>query len=148
MRSYGVGSDYSKEEYIEYIFSEYGLIYHEPGPMSGREFMQFFGTEIGRKMYAPIWINSTIKRIVAERSGLALITDVRFPDEIAAIKKAGGYVFRLNRNPQSDTHSSETALDEDVYDWDNFDVVVDNKNLTLQETCDAVERYSKSFGIV
>lgn len=32
------------------------------GCMTSREFMQFFGTEIMRKIHEPIWINSCIKK--------------------------------------------------------------------------------------
>jgi hypothetical protein len=107
------------------------------GPMSGREFMQFLGTEIGRKMYGPIWANNTAKRIVAEQSGLAIVTDVRFPNEVEAIKKAGGKVIRLTRKINDDKHESETALDEDVYDWStkNFDAIVHNQDKTLEQSC-------------
>jgi hypothetical protein len=128
--------------------TDYDIVVNKKGPMSGREFLQYFGTEIGRKMYPPIWINATIKNILSEKSGLAIITDIRFPDEIAAVKKAGGYVFRLNRSVEKDLHISENALDQDVYDWDNFDIVIDNQNITLEETCNLVERYSRSFGII
>ena len=33
------------------------------GAMTSREFMQFFGTEIMRKMYEPIWLENCFKRI-------------------------------------------------------------------------------------
>ncbi len=90
-----------------------GLVtYHEPGPMTAREFMQYLGTDVMRKMYEPIWVNACIKKIQQEQSGLAIIADVRFPNEAKAIEDAGGTVARLTRKVFEDNHSSEVALDE------------------------------------
>lgn len=82
------------------------------GPMTAREFMQFFGTDVCRKMYEPIWVNSCIKKIQEEQSSLAIIADVRFPNEAEAIEAAGGTLARLTRQVHKDNHSSEIALDE------------------------------------
>ena len=118
------------------------LVYHKPGQMSGREFLQFFGTEIGRKIHGPIWINATMNKILAEQSGLAIITDVRFPDEVMAIKNAGGMVIRLTRQIDGeDRHASEVSLDPDVFDWDNFNYVINNQDLTIKETSDLISRF-------
>jgi hypothetical protein len=86
-------------------------------------------------MYGDIWAESTIRRIQADGSEFAVITDCRFPNEVAAIQNAGGKVVRLTRGPASseDLHESETALDKDVYDWDNFDAILDNVNQTVNE---------------
>ncbi|MFK5281938.1 hypothetical protein ACI3PL_20515, partial [Lacticaseibacillus paracasei] len=40
-----------------------GLIYHSPGPMTGREFMQYLGTENFRRMYAPVWTKSLMDQV-------------------------------------------------------------------------------------
>lgn len=44
------------------LWQEENLYYHAAGPMTAREFMQYFGTEVMRKMYEPIWVNSCIKK--------------------------------------------------------------------------------------
>ena len=92
------------------------------GPMTAREFMQYFGTDVMRKMYEPIWVNSCIKKIQQEQSGLAIIADVRFPNEAKAIEDAGGKVVRLTREVHEDNHSSEVALDD--YPFTDY---IDNK---------------------
>jgi len=53
-----------------------------------------------------------------------IITDVRFPNEIKAIKETGGIIIRVERSSikQDDNHLSETALD----DYDNFDYIIKN----------------------
>lgn len=82
------------------------------GPMTAREFMQFLGTDVMRKMHEPVWVNSCIKKIQREQSELAIIADVRFPNEAKAIERAGGKVVRLTRKVFDDNHSSEVALDD------------------------------------
>ena len=53
------------------------------------------------------------------------ITDVRFLNEVKAIKKKDGIVIRINReSAYNSTHSSETALD----DYEDFDYTIDNNN--------------------
>lgn len=130
------GTDYTESSNSPYPCIEI----NKRGPMSGRDFMQYWGTDIARKMYKNVWINCTLKNILREGSELALITDVRFPDEIEAIKKAGGLVIRLDKVTNNDTHISEVALDPSVYDWSNFDYVVHNQGQTLNETTLTVEK--------
>ena len=99
--------------------SSYGW---KEGPMTAREFMQFFGTDVCRKMFEPIWVKSCIKKIQQEQSQLAIIADVRFPNEAKAIEEAGGRVVRLTRQVFDDNHSSEVALDN--YPFTDF---IDNQ---------------------
>ena len=96
------------------------------GLMTSRELLQYFGTDVMRKMHTNVWVDYTINTIKREQSSLAILADVRFPNEVEAVQKAGGKVIRLTREFQNDEHSSECALDEDRYDWKNFDFIVDN----------------------
>lgn len=117
-----------------------GVVYHPPGPMTAREVMQFVGTEVFRKMYNNVWAQSTVNRILLDDPmHLAVITDCRFPNEVEAVRRAGGKIIRLTRNPNpADTHESETALDKDKYDWNNFDAIIDNHRMTISEQNEAV----------
>jgi hypothetical protein len=108
-------------------------LYWENQQLSAREVMQFIGTDIFRKVKRTVWIDSTMSKITKEKPNMSIITDCRFPDEVDAVKNAGGYVIRLTRNLHNSSHISETALDEDNYDWNNFDYVLDNQNLTIYE---------------
>lgn len=106
------------------------------GPMTGREVMEYFGTQIMRKMYPNVWADALIRRIEIMAPQYATVCDVRFPNEVEAIKKAGGKVIRLTLTTEeaaNNTHISNTALDEGVYDWNNFDAIIDNQNMTMQE---------------
>ena len=79
------------------------------GPMTGREVLQYFGSDICRKMYENIWFDACIRRIRKDNPELALISDVRFPNEITGVQKEGGIVFGLPRDIVNgkDTHTSE-----------------------------------------
>lgn len=111
------------------------------GRMTAREFMQWFGTDIMRAIYQPIWVENTLKRIHSEQSELAIIADVRFENEVAAIEAAGGKVVRLTREIDSDdSHSSEASLDDR-----EFQHYIDNKNLTIDSFVEAVKIFYKSI---
>ena len=105
-----------------------GIVFHEPGFMTGREVMEFVGTSVFRRIYSDVWVNATINQIKRDNTKLAIICDCRFPNEVDAIKQASGKVVRLTRDPFNSSFSSESALDVDKYDWANFDFVIDNKN--------------------
>lgn len=109
------------------------------GEMTAREFMQFFGTDVMRKIHNDVWANACLNKITREGSDLSIIADVRFPNEVEAINKAGGKVLRLERNVHRDAHNSEVALDSRNYDHSNFWQIIDNKNMTIKETITKVE---------
>lgn len=110
------------------------------GPMTAREFMQFFGTDIMRKMYEPIWLRNTIKRIKTEKSELAIIADVRFENEVKGIEKAGGETLRLTRIIHEDNHSSEIALDNYP-----FTKIIENNKQSIDETMVKVKEFYNSL---
>ena len=109
-----------------------GIVLHESGPMTAREFLQFFGTEIMRKMYEPIWAERTIKDIQQEQPLLAVIDDCRFENEIRAIQEAGGKIIGLTRRPYKDNHESEMVIEKHK---DMLDVVIDNQNMEIFDVC-------------
>ena len=109
--------------------------HHGYGPMTAREFMQFFGTDVMRKIYEPIWVNSCIKTIQAEQSGLAIIADVRFPNEAKTVEDNGGHVVRLKRQLFDDSHSSEIALDD--YPFTHY---IDNKDESIDSLMAKVKK--------
>lgn len=99
-----------------------------------RELMQQFGTEIIRKMNSDAWVNASMAKLDREKLDFVVFIDTRFPNEVNAIKDRGGKVIRLTRNEDSfSNHESELILDRENYDWSNFDIVLDNKCMTLKE---------------
>ena len=111
------------------------------GIMTARDVMQYVGTNMFRRMYGNIWVDALVRQIQKESTGLAIITDIRFPNEVTGIHDAGGKVMRFMRNPfkDEDCHESETALDQENFDWDEFDWVIDNNCSVLQQ-CNLVQQ--------
>jgi hypothetical protein len=110
------------------------------GPMTVREVLQYVGTDIFRKIHDNVWVDACIRKIeedskfFSEPQRFALIGDVRFPNEVEGVQKAGGKVIRLTRTPHpEDDHASETALDKENFDWDKFDAVIDNAEIDIHE---------------
>ena len=110
-----------------------------PYGMTAREFLQYLGTDIMRKIKDSVWVDCTIKLIKHEDPSIAVVPDVRFPNEVKAIHDAGGIVIRLDRNILNSSHQCESALDEDNYSWDNFDYVISNCNMTVSELNDVIK---------
>lgn len=101
------------------------------GRMSAREFLQYFGTDVCRKMHNDVWTDRTINDISREEPLIAVISDCRFPNEVKAVKQAGGKIIHLTRHPSKDVHSSETALEG----FKDYDAIIDNENLNVHESC-------------
>lgn len=108
--------------------------------MTAREFLQYFGTDVMRKIKDTIWVDYTLKNIIQEQSEIAIIPDVRFPNEVEAIKKSGGYLIRLTRNVHGSDHPCETALDKENFDWDNFDHIIYNESCDIKGLNDMVQK--------
>ena len=119
-----------------------GLVYHDKGPMTAREFMQFFGTDVMRKIYGPIWINNTLKRIKQEQSEFAIISDARFVNEVENLLKEDAIIIRLTRSSHKDVHDSELQLDENKFDYSKFDYVIRNeaKKYSILDLCLELEK--------
>jgi hypothetical protein len=68
-------------------------------PITPRWILQHWGTEVCRNgFHNDIWIAS-LENKIRKTNDDVVITDVRFPNEIEAIKKSGGKVFRIKRGP-------------------------------------------------
>jgi len=92
-----------------------------------RRILQLVGTECMRNGYdKQIWARTLERRALADPKTSVVIGDVRFPNEVAAIHRLGGFVVRVDRDvparPEEDNHLSETAL----ADYDGWDHVITN----------------------
>lgn len=105
------------------------LQYHEPGFMTVREVLQYFGTEIVRKMHSDAWVNATMYDIKKENPVFAFISDARFTNEFKAIKDNGGILVKLTRCIEPSQHKSE----QDIYSWTDWDVVINNDDGDLRK---------------
>lgn len=93
------------------------------GYPSVRRALQDFGVVMREHVDRELWIRAAHRRIVAAPSAHVVVTDVRFPNEVAFIRSQGGtlvYVERPGLPDDGDTHASETSTssaDADVVVW-------------------------------
>lgn len=90
-----------------------------------RKLLQWYGTEYRRGFDKQYWINKVQQTIEDEKPEIALISDLRFNNEMEWVKQNGGYtvnIVRMNSdNIKMDDsamgHSSECELDTATYDF-------------------------------
>lgn len=119
-------TQYDWEKLPEFIRTKFG---NPTGKLTIREFMQVFGTEICRDMFdSNIWVNAMGRKLKNSSADWFIITDVRFPHEVALVKESGGQVWNVDgpqrgdEFAQKDGHSSETSLHSGV----QYDIVIQN----------------------
>ena len=117
------------------------LFVQETVSVTPRLLLQIIGTDIVRTINPDIWVSSLFKtykkyNYTESISGTEkvtalfkfpnwIITDVRFLNEVKAIKEKEGIVIRTNReSAYNSTHFSEIALDN----YEDFDYTIDNNN--------------------
>ncbi len=104
------------------------VYYHIHGPMTGREVLQYFGTNIMRKMWERVWIFSLLKNIENSNAKFALIKDTRFDNEKIEVNEIGGTNIFLTRKPHKDTHDSELVSNK------HCQHTLDNSSINLLES--------------
>ncbi len=110
-------------------------------PMTVREFLQKLGTDAMRDgLHTNTWVNATFANF--NYYSKWLITDVRFPNEAAAIIEKGGLLIRINRNSDTGDHPSETSLDNYP-----FEIVIDNVG-SLQDLIATARNFCEEFNLI
>ena len=144
-----------------------------------RHLLQWIGTEAGRNVIHPdVWVNALFsgyreeyvtghtladsavfedecyKEDWSKKLPDWIITDVRFPNELKAIKERNGVMVRLEgpeRNdvgtilePKDHLHESETALDG--YDWSNEWIIYNTEGML--ELLEDVKLFLASNGLL
>lgn len=122
--------------------------YQNNKQLTAREVLQVVGTEMFRSLQQNVWSEATIRKILKDNHDIALIADCRFPNEVDAIKAADGIVIKLTRNLYNSDHCSEKALDKEYYDQSNFDFIIDNHNLTINQQNMILLEFLKNKGIL
>lgn len=135
----------SKFDWHNKLFSDISKMYwHKPGEMTAREVLQYFGTEIVRRMYSPAWAKATVNKIKREQPLLAIITDARFEDEVDEVNKAEGKVIKLMRQPYKDEHESERLNIPD----EKFAAIIDNTEMTIDQQNDKLVEIVSGWGLL
>ena len=82
--------------------------------LTPRLVLQKWGTEVARKSWHDdTWIASLENKLSKAQNDI-VITDVRFPNEIRAVRDAGGIVIRVVRGPEPDWYKSAVAANQQV----------------------------------
>ena len=106
-----------------------------------RELLQ----EVGQGLRDAIDPNLWIKALFANTEDWSnyIIADVRYPNELEAIKERDGVLIRIDRNGAgAGNHSSETALD----DYNDWDIHIEN-NGSLESLFEAMRIFTKNYPI-
>ena len=114
-------------ERLQDIINANGWDYSKNNIPDVRRLLQRLGTEAGRDILGEnIWVDTAFSRVSSDK---IVVTDVRFPNEVAGIRSRGGTVVRVERprvGPRND-HPSETSLI-----GYNFDIFINNDG-TLED---------------
>lgn len=106
-----------------------------------RELLQ----EIGQGLRDTIDFDIWVKILFANTEGWSnyIIADVRYPNEVKAIKERNGILLRIDRESAgAGNHSSETALD----DYKEWDVHIKN-NGSIEDLFEAMRIFIKNYPI-
>jgi hypothetical protein len=91
--------------------------------LSGREYLQFFGTEGHRDVFGQeFWVEVTERKLaeMAWAVDVVFITDTRFENEAQMVHHHEGEVWEIVRpelESSSDTHASEAGLSDDAIEF-------------------------------
>lgn len=118
-------------ELPEWVVLDENPEFNEQYPLGKqRPLLQWWGTEYRRSIDTDYWVRQLAQRIELEKPQIALITDMRFPNEMAFVKQYGETVLVQRDGLPPSTHASETALaDTSPEDWS---IILEN-NGTLEE---------------
>ena len=104
-----------------------------------RELLQGIGQGLRDAIDPNLWV----KILFANTEGWTnyIIADVRYPNEIKAIKERNGVLIRIDRKGAgAGNHSSETALD----DYKEWDLVIDN-NSTKEDLFNTLKKIVQKY---
>lgn len=102
------------------LCEQYNVVYNPDKEGKCRELLQFWGTDFRRVQDQEYWIKKLSSRLDIDLPQIALISDVRFRNEVEFIKDRDGYYIKVERYKDGDEykdptvdyeHASETELD-------------------------------------
>jgi len=99
--------------------------------------LQVWGTEVARRnFHDDIWIAS-LENKLRKTTDDVVISDCRFPNEIAAIKRAGGVVVQVKRGPDPEWYSFAETINrgpEHNLQWSWAKTQMEKFNIHTSET--------------
>ena len=105
--------------------------------LTPRWVLQYWGTEVVRRgFHDDTWIASLENKLRKSHDDV-VISDCRFPNEIAAIKRAGGAVIRVHRGPDPEWYSFAETVNrgpERNLEWSWAKTQLETFNVHASET--------------
>jgi len=105
--------------------------------LTPRWVLQYWGTEVVRRSFHDdTWIASLENRL-RKTTDDVVISDCRFPNEIGAIKRAGGLVVRVHRGPDPEWYGFAEMINrgpEKNIEWSWANTQLDKFNIHASET--------------
>ncbi len=130
---------------LQRVVYDYLRLYQGFSPLEkgakDRRLLQVLGTEWGKEVFGPdVWIKCWERQLQQLQLGLIVTDDCRFPEELAAAKRAGALTVRLKCDAEKraerigsnfggTSHRSETAMDA-IPDSD-FDLCFDSGRMDV-----------------
>jgi len=105
------------------------------GKITHRQLLQLVGTDLFRAIKKDVWVENTIRAMEKSQANLCVVDDVRFENELEAIRNAGGYLVKLYSifDLGVDTHPSESLFDEMPDNYFDFAIRDYNKERTIKQ---------------
>jgi len=98
--------------------------------------LQYWGTEVCRRAFHDdIWIASLENKLRTSQDDV-VISDCRFPNEISAIKRAGGIVIRVHRGPDPEWYHLAETVNSGPHNmtWTTAKIALEKYNIHASET--------------
>lgn len=111
------GTDEEAFEYCNVLKSINNLILTPDSCLSGREYIENYGTEGHRDVFGEdFWVDATLPRDFDHSNGLTVVTDVRFDNEAERVRDLGGEVWLVERNLTASNHASQQPISNKLID--------------------------------
>ena len=104
--------------------------------LTPRWVLQYWGTEVVRRSFHDdTWIAS-LENKLRKTTDDVVISDCRFPNEIAAIKRAGGLVVRVHRGPDPEWYGFAEIVNSGPHNmtWTTAKITLEQYNIHASET--------------
>jgi hypothetical protein len=100
-----------------------------------RELLQYFGTNICRRLDDYCWVKSCMNQVVQEQPQLAVIADGRFITEFRTAHKYDAKIIYFDRTIEDNAdHESETQM----HSYNKYDAKISNQHMTIKEKNQAI----------
>ena len=147
------GGKKDKETLLSITWADIESIFKPASDMDGRKKKKRMSirevlityADMVRSLNPDAFINSAFYKAKEYETGLVLIGDVRYENEIKAVHEKGGKVIRLGKIVELTGHSSEQTH---TFDSSMFDLDIDNSVLSIREKNMKIKEALIEWGVI